>query len=1142
MVERNEQHPFYPWAAVYVFCLESLYQDDNLGEQLSLLLEEDAMMKYAKQLFSPDKTGLFLSWVLQVMSKWGGKFTFDEECFPDIIGFILAPGFTSLHVSTALSLPSICTHLLSNEKVDPNVCCRRGTPLHALLTGPRFLSPVTFEYDSKYHYRKRYESKEAPYDRSSRCLEILLENKADTSIQWDNTSIFQMAINNSIQAPQKKLWIEPLITSSTVVSNNCIQDFREKLAAGAIDRSILDAIFALGSGSEIASGWARLASLIQMWRMQEGEYGGRDLPLDVEERISDEDFADGIRIALSQHLTDTLRVYVQDPRFRPGMRVNYDGNDAMPILQFAIWKQCLKSVELLLQAGCDPQVVDDNDGWTTLHQCAATDTGDAGMTAVLLRWGAVESVKNQEGQTCWHLAAIRGNTPVLKVLIDMGCDTKQSLATISSSGRTPLAHAILEEEVESALLLLNHCTADLEVFQSDQSLLDMAAAIGDEDLFVRLHEKLKEAGATEAISSAKPLDNIDTGCSGELLDYLLAFWAVGRHWTSTKFTNYLLDANNAFFEDPENYPARCDMDHVVRELLPPKHVFVDDEKTQSHAWEIFCERVVPRLTSECDHTRSRCRLDLINMIFEILINIGVLASYERDMHLPGYRVYFQALSNRNYRLNCSWVATSVCKVMQPHKLSGGLSGEAVCVQLLSHAVGASNFDLVEELLDCGVDVHGAHSSVSPLEQACFTHDSLIFNLVLGHSKRSLISRAGSSGKTLLHWVVSGEVPGSLVKIQQLIQLDIRIIDKVLDNELGDTALTMASRTLRQVDVVQLLVSRGANPLHRARDGWTLLHAAAASGDPLYIQSLDPSETPMPFWLGVCNFCFRGLGAKPLVVEKTTATHIAARNGRSYFLKHLIRKNRLFNVNAITGYPFLTPLHLAAWFGQLEVVEILLTRDAKVNARDASGMLPIDYAAKRSHLGIFMELLKSGSDKPSGSLGSLVANLMSETTDFVEGVGDSNAVSQFNFENAIMHGDLNLCMKLVEKGHSINSELFSRSYTPLVRAVVEEQTRIVDWLVSIGVKVTNPIIEPLHPSLRSIASLSTHYLSSTKSLSDVLGLALKQGVSWYGSILGPLHVAILDDNMEALRTILSHIRGNENTYRYDCEINCVRSLC
>jgi hypothetical protein len=52
--------------------------------------------------------------------------------------------------------------------------------------------------------------------------------------------------------------------------------------------------------------------------MQERENERGDIPVDIEGRLSDEDFADGIRILLYQNLTNTLRSLMQDPRFVKG--------------------------------------------------------------------------------------------------------------------------------------------------------------------------------------------------------------------------------------------------------------------------------------------------------------------------------------------------------------------------------------------------------------------------------------------------------------------------------------------------------------------------------------------------------------------------------------------------------------------------------------------------------------------------------------------------------------------------------------------------------------------------------------------------------------------------------------------------------
>lgn len=1138
MAKRNEDHPFYPIAADSMLCRRTIF-DPQLNDQLSLLLENETIMEQAIKLFNPDNNGLFLSWVLQSVWAWRpelGHLGKEDEFF-SVLGIILAPEFSALQVAAMLALPSVCAYLIDVGGVNPNVCGRLGAPLHALLAGVLILCPrsiSSFQYHPDLHCQNlnTNESKLPTYEQ---CLKVLLDHGADTSLRWNKTSVLQMAINNSIRSEFDTLWIYPLISQSTMVPEDFIETFKDDLMKETIKQPLLDKILHIGSDSNAAPGWARLASLIQMRRMGSVCAEGSDVTIDLLKTISDEDFADGVKNSISQDLRDALRAFVQDTRFQPHLHIPYDGCMKMPILHYAIFEGSINSVKLLLDAGCDPRVVDENDGWTTLHQCAdeLEGTGGAEMMTLLLKSGAAESAKDHAGDTCWHFAAENGNTSILNVLVEMGSDTQQSLMATSSAGRTPLASAIHEGQLETAMILLHHCGPDLQFFQTDKPLLNRAAAIGSKNLFLRLYDKLKEANATEAIDSSNPLQHINISCSQELVDYLLGSWAVSKEEASIALTKFILHATGKVFQKQDKYPSRADMDHIIRSLLPPKDVVDHDGQTAQQFWNMFCENVVPNLTKVCEHKDAQCRAGLISMIFEIIIDVGVLVSYERKAPLASYRVLFQSLLDRRNDLKCSWIASSVQKVIQATSLSLEFTNEAVSIELLSKAVQQSNNDLVRHLLDHGVGIHTAHGRLSPVEQACYASDLTVFNLIIGHLDKGLVNRAGSQGKTLLHWAVSGTVPGYLEKIQQLLKSGADI-DSEVDSSGADTALTLASRAYRQ-DILTLLMSKGANPLHRGRDGWSVLHAAAMRGDFWIIQSLLPSEVPRSFWLGtiICSFdSINEINGRPCNIKNTAAIHLAAACGRSNFLRLMVQNNVPFDVNGVTGYPSLTPLHLASKFGYHDTVEILISYNANINARDAHHNLAIDLAAENNHLRVIKLLLKAGSEKPSNRFSDAIARLMISGMEYADDWENSKAISQFQFESAIMRGDLEYCQRLVANGQSINAEFPTHSYTPLVCAVVNGQSHIVDWLVSAGVEVTNPVIEILHPSLRCIASLTAYHILSTDSLAAVMSLALKQNVNWYGANLGPLHVAILDNNMEALDVILKHIRENDYAYRYD----------
>lgn len=1115
MNERNDQHPFYPVAAVNFSDFSWPGSEAELTKQFSLLLEDEAMMSYARKLFHQDKTGIFLSWVLQaIWSKRGDRS--DESTFCPIVGLLLAPEFSPLHIAAMLALPSVCRHLIGIAQVDPNVRCRIGTPLHALLIGTGLFYDVNdFRYNPEIHFRRHSGPQSEAYEQARICLKILLENGADTSIRWNTKSIFQIAVNNSVRSGYGKAWIHPLINPSTVITDDCIGDFRKYLFSGHFKKSFLDAIVMLSFTPDITPGWTRLASLVKIWRKESKQDSIGPIPtLTQGLGTSDEEFADSMRISITRNLTDTLAVLMQDSRFSPNMCVPYENHlGVIPALHLAINSGNLKSVELLLGAGCDAKVIDASDGWTSLHHCALSRTDEAAITALMIESGVVILAADYVGKTCWHLAAENGNIQVLRILIAKDSNSKRSLATTSNEGRTPLASAVMGEEVDTALLLLDQCHGEREFFASDRSLLDEAVAIGSEVLLIRLHEKLKEAEAMEAINSSKPLDHINMLCSPKALDYVLGCWALDRTAGSDILVKYLLDTNNPRFERLNKYPTRSYVDYGIRRLLPPGNFFGDHDKGHRHSWEVFCEDVVIHLMSACNHRESGCRALFIAMVFDVLISSGILASYEREIHLPGYRLFFRALLNRHDQLECNWIAPSVHKVLEATCLPGDLLNEAVSTELLTHAVNFSRVDLARELLERGVDVHAAQGRLSPLEQAVYSSSLSLFRLIIGYSDRSLINRVGSQGMTLLHWVVSGNAPGCAERIGQLLQLGANV-DSETDDTLADTALTLACRTYRQ-DIVQLLVAGGANSLHRGRDGWTILHTASVEGDFRYIQHLIHSNAPDSFWLGVCDM---PVSSWNMTLERSTAIHFAAYNGQARFLARLIEEQIPFDSNAMTGYPMFAPLHLACWFGHLKFVETIISSKADINLKDAFGRRPIDIAANRQHSEILRVLIESGSQAP---LSRFVADEM----------GDSEVIPRMAFETAIVKGQVDLCRRLAENGHSINTRLISCSCRPIEVAILEEQTAIVDWLLSAGVELTGLSYHDVHPSLRCIASFGTHHLPSRDSVCGLLGLALSQNVGWYGSLLGPLHVAILDDKIAMLDTILSHIRMNDHAYRY-----------
>lgn len=146
---------------------------------------------------------------------------------------------------------------------------------------------------------------------------------------------------------------------------------------------------------------------------------------------------------------------------------------------------------------------------------------------------------------------------------------------------------------------------------------------------------------------------------------------------------------------------------------------------------------------------------------------------------------------------------------------------------------------------------------------------------------------------------------------EIAEILIRNRAKVRDTENSFTPLHSASSN-GHLDVVKLLIEKGADPKDINKDGWTSLHAAAQNGR--------------------------------LRVVK-------------YFIDDL-KNEKSIDVN-ITDKKGDTPLHTAAFHGKLDVVEFLLKRKANINAVDILGATPLFSAALDNNRKVFKFLLNEG---------------------------------------------------------------------------------------------------------------------------------------------------------------------------------------
>ena len=194
---------------------------------------------------------------------------------------------------------------------------------------------------------------------------------------------------------------------------------------------------------------------------------------------------------------------------------------------------------------------------------------------------------------------------------------------------------------------------------------------------------------------------------------------------------------------------------------------------------------------------------------------------------------------------------------------------------------------------------------------------------------------------------SGAVPGAAgtAAAGQYNQPLLPMLD--LDSETDsnhDTALTLAC-TGGHEELVELLLSRGADIEHRDKKGFTPCILAATAGHEKVVEVL----------------LNHGANIEAQSERtKDTALSLACSGGRYEVVEFLLNRGANKEHRNVSDY---TPLSLAASGGYVNIIRLLLAHAAEINSRTGSklGISPLMLAAMNGHVAAVRTLLEMGSD-------------------------------------------------------------------------------------------------------------------------------------------------------------------------------------
>ncbi|XP_029901525.1 ankyrin repeat domain-containing protein 16 [Myripristis murdjan] len=240
-----------------------------------------------------------------------------------------------------------------------------------------------------------------------------------------------------------------------------------------------------------------------------------------------------------------------------------------------------------------------------------------------------------------------------------------------------------------------------------------------------------------------------------------------------------------------------------------------------------------------------------------------------------------------------------------------------------------------------------------------------------------------------------------------------------------TPLMMAC-TRRNLEVIQELLSHGANPALKNKDGWNAFHIACREGDPLIVQHLlnvapdvwrtesKIRRTPLhtaamhgceevvrlllqrcgyvpdspdscgvtPFMdavrnghVSVARLLLQMHQASPTAADTIGAqsVHQVAVTGQEEALRFLVQELEV-DVNQRTADTQLTALHYAAKEGHTSTIKTLLTLGADLHARDKKGRTALHMACMGQHADAAWTLLQLGLKDTEDASGTMAQQL------------------------------------------------------------------------------------------------------------------------------------------------------------------------
>ncbi|XP_067928929.1 serine/threonine-protein phosphatase 6 regulatory ankyrin repeat subunit B-like [Watersipora subatra] len=644
-------------------------------------------------------------------------------------------------------------------------------------------------------------------------------------------------------------------------------------------------------------------------------------------------------------------------------------------------------IQTLLGYGAQVELKGGKTKETPLH-IAARITGAEQCVDMLIKCGADVNNYKENGETALHIAARYGHLKVVQSLLLENSDPTSP----SKTGETPVHISVRYCHWEVCNELLQFVTNKESKF--DTTIL-VNQACNEGETAVHL--------AAEILKSQIHHDFEDTDLMKLLLEY----------GGDTNIPNKLT------METAVHYCARAGNADIMLEIVKrtdPSKIQIAVNKQSKNGWS-------PLLVAS-----KEGHLEIVKILLQTHARVDVFDEHGKAaLHLAaesGHTSVADTLLEHKAFVNVkSKIGLTPLHLASRSGFNGlvklliethGATVDALSLAKktsLHMAAEVGQMVVCNTLLKLGADPNATdEGGQTPLHLAAENDHSDVIKLFLKH-KPDLVTMANTKGMTYAHIAAS---KGSVGVIRELMRFNRTVICTAKNSTNASTSLHLAAEGGHD-DVVQVLLSAGADPLQENLDGMTPLHLAAKHGHVEVVETLknhlslttssskngftalhvaahfgqtntvrelltslsaavesvmvkegtEHGLTPLHLAAqsgheGLVRVLLNSPGVKvdaATSIHGSIPLHLAAQNGHTSVASLLLSKSTLLiHIQDKRGR---TALHLAASHGMLEMVAMLLGQGTEINAMDKSGWTALHYASKAGHLDVVKLLADSG---------------------------------------------------------------------------------------------------------------------------------------------------------------------------------------